>query len=190
MQNRDPKGHYAALSISPGASQQEIRLAYKFLKRAYLEGQRSLNLSKIQEAYEILSQPEQRRVYDHGKTAQRGGPGGKSRLHSVPLLLTMLLVFLGVIGFIFGSAIRANFVTFDAGDDLYWNNTKKPLGVVLEHDPDHRFPDGRQTRAYRIQLGSGEEPVWLPALDLNRNCRVREGGTAERVNSVGGASDG
>jgi curved DNA-binding protein CbpA len=190
VRNRDPKGHYAALNISPGASQQEIRLAYKFLKRAYQEGQKSLNLGKIQEAYETLSQPRQRKLYDPGPSSPLTRPDGKSRLNSVPLLLTLLIVFVGVVAFAFGPAIRAHFMTFDVGADLYWKRTEKPLGVVLEHDAEHQFPDGLRASAYRIQLSSGEETVWLPALDLNRHCRVGESRPTGTDDSVGGVDDG
>jgi hypothetical protein len=170
VKKRDPKGYYAALNISPDAGQQEIRLAYTFLKQAFKDGKRTLNIGLIQEAYETLSDSEQRDLYDRAGSPR---PDGKSRLHSVPLLVTLLLIFLGVLAFAVGPVIKAHFTTFDAGAELYWKRTGKPVGVILAYDPAHEFETGAATPAYQVEIRSGEEPVWFSAWDLNRNCERR-----------------
>ena len=170
MKKRDPNGYYAALNISPDASQHEIRLAYEFLKQAYKDGRKNLNIGKIQSAYETLSDSQQRDLYDRGGASR---PGEKSRLHSVPLLVTLLLVFLGVLAFAVGPVVKAYFTTFDAGDELFWKRTGKPLGVVLAYDADHELESGAAMPAYQIEIRVGEEPVWFSAWDLNRNCEGR-----------------
>ena len=99
MRNRDPKGYYAALNISPGASQQEIRLAYTFLKQAY-KTRRKRRDPKVRQAYETLGDREQRKRYDEGRSSRVSlltRRDGESRLHSVPLLVVALLVFLGIL---------------------------------------------------------------------------------------------
>jgi curved DNA-binding protein CbpA len=148
----DRRGYYAVLNISPEASRQEIRLAYEFLKQAYKDGRKILNIGKIQSAYETLSDGRQRDLYDRGGSSR---PGGGSRLQSVPLLVTLLLIFLGVLAFAVGPVIKSHFTTFDAGDELYWKRTGKPLGVVLAYDARHESDSG------------------VAASDLNRNCAVR-----------------
>jgi hypothetical protein len=170
VKKNDPKGYYAVLNISPGASQQEIRLAYELLKQARKGGRRNLDMGKIQSAYETLSDGQQRGLYDGGGSSR---PGGKSRLHSVPLLVTLLLAFLGVLAFALGPVIKAHFTTFDAGDELHWKRTGKPLGVVLAYDAEHEFESGAAMPAYQVEIRSGEEPVWFSAWDLNRNCKGR-----------------
>lgn len=171
MKKRDPKGYYAVLNISPDAGQQEIRLAYTFLKQAFKDGKRKLNIGLIQAAYETLSDSERRDLYDRRGSSSR--PDGKSRLHSVPLLVTLLLVFLGVLAFAVGPIIKAHFTTFDAGSDLVWKRTGKPVGVVRTYDPAHEFEGGAASPAYQIEIRPGEDPVWFAAWDLNRNCRAR-----------------
>jgi curved DNA-binding protein CbpA len=166
----DRSGYYAVLHISPDASQQEIRLAYEFLKQAYKDGRKTLNIGKIQSAYETLKDSKQRDLYDRGGSSR---PGGRSRLQSVPLLVTLLLVFSGVLAFTVGPVIKSYFTTFDAGDELYWKRTGKPLGVVLAYDAEHESDSGVTAPGYQIEIRSGDEPVWFPALDLNRNCTAR-----------------
>jgi hypothetical protein len=170
VKKRDPKGYYAVLNISPDASQQEIRLAYEFLKQAFKDGRKGLDIGKIQAAYETLGQGQPRDLYDRGGGAR---PGGKSRLHSVSLLVTLLLVFVGVLAFAVGPVIKAHFTTFEAGDELHWKKTGRPFGVVLAYDPQHQFENGIAAPGYRIELRAGEEPVWFSARDLNRNCKTR-----------------
>lgn len=169
MKNHDRKGYYAILNVSPDASQQEIRLAYELLKQARKRGRRNLDMDKIQSAYETLSDSEQREIYDRGGSSR---PDGKSRLHSVPLLVTLTLVFFGVLAFAVGPIITAHFTTFEAGDELYWKRTKKPLGTVLAYEPRHEFESGATMPAYQIEVSSGQDPVWFSARDLNRNCRT------------------
>jgi len=169
VKKRDPRGYYAILRISPDASQQEIRLAYEFQKQAYKDGRKDLKIGQIQAAYETLSDTERREIYDRGGSSR---PDGKSRLHSVPLLVTLTLVFLGVLAFAVGPIIMAHFTTFEAGDELYWKRTKKPFGTVLAYDPQHEFETGAAMPAYQIEISSDQDPAWFPARDLNRNCRT------------------
>ena len=176
MRNRDPRGFYAALNVSPDASREEIRLAYSFFKQAYKRGQRSLDISTIQLARETLDDPARRRDYDKSRSSGSGlltRADGTSRLNSVRLLVVLAMLFVGVLAIALGPNIAARFVTFEAGTELYWKQTSKPLGSVLEYAAAHEFEDGRHSSAYRIQLVSGGEPVWFAAPDLNFNCRAR-----------------
>jgi hypothetical protein len=165
VRNRDPRGYYAALNVVPGANQQEIRLAYEFLKVAHKKKPKGVDMDKVQTAYDV----------DEGRPSGFSllkRLDGTSRLNSVPLLLVLVSVFFGVFGVLFGPLLMAPFIRFDVGDDLYWKTTRAPVGVVLEYVEDHEFPDGAQQAAYRIQPTSGEEQL-LPALDLNRHCSAR-----------------
>ena len=173
MGKRDPEGFYAALNVSHKASRQEIRLAYELLKQAFKKGQRNLNIGRIQAAYETLSDPPQRRQYDDGAFSGKR-PGGNSRLHSKPLLLTLTVVFLGALALVLAPHFRGELVSFDVGDNLYWRSTNESLGVVLAFDDDHRFPVRAPLPAYQVQPASGREPVWYPARDLNRHCEARK----------------
>ncbi len=174
MGKRDPEGYYAALNVSHKASRQEIRLAYELLKQAFKKGQRNLRIGKIQAAYETLSDPRQRRQYDGGGSSSTNRRGGKSRLHSAPLVLTLTVVFLGALAFVIAPHFRTDLVNFDVGDNLYWQSTDKALGVVLEFDDDHVFPVRAPVPAYLVQPATGKEPIWFPARDLSRHCGARK----------------
>ena len=173
MAKVDPKGYYAALNVGPKACGQEIRLAYELLKQARKQGKRNLDMAKIEAAYGVLGDVEQRRQYDVGQRPPRKR-NGPSRLHSVRLLLAITVVLLGILWIAFAPRIRAHLVSFDVGDDLYWRSTQKPLGEVVDIDQLHEFPEGTQSPAYQVQLASGATAVWFPARDLNANCGVRE----------------
>jgi len=176
VKNRDPEGLYAALKVSPGASSQEIRLAYTFFKQAYKKGRRSANIGKIRLAYQTLGTPATRRRYDAGKQSRFAAltrSDGRSRLNSVPLLIALAVILAGATAYTLGPIVQARFVTFDAGESLYWTETGRPLGTVLELAEAHEFSDSRREPAYLIDLGAGGEPVWLPAHDLARNCKPR-----------------
>ena len=178
MKNRDPKGYYEILRVSPGAGRQEIHLAYIFLRDAYKNGQKSLDITTIRLAHKTLRDPVLRRQYDSGPTPRfrlLTRPGGGSRLNSGALVVGLVVVLLGVLVFAFD--LQAHFVTFEVGSDLYWKKTSKPLGTVLDYSQEHRFDDGHGSSAYQIQLDAGGEPTWFPALDLNRNCKVRNSGS-------------
>jgi len=165
MRNPDPNGHYAALNISPTATQQEIRLAYELLKQAYKGRGKKLD-AKIGAAYEVIGDPLRRKEY------VKECPRGTSRLNSVPLLVVLLVCLLGVAAFMFAPSVIANFITFETGDALYWKSTMKPLGVVLEYDASHRFEGDTRGPAYLIEATAGP-PMWYPAGDLNRHCTRR-----------------
>jgi len=164
MAKHDPKRYYALLNVSPGASDVEIRLAYKFLKQAHKDGKKVSDIGRIREAYTTLSDRDSRARYD-GATKRAAGP---SRLGSTWAALSVAVVFAVTIGLVFGSQLTAPFVSFDRGDKLYWKSTRKPLGTVLEYEESHEFPEAPTQAAYRIQFGSGEVR-WFGAADLHRN---------------------
>jgi molecular chaperone DnaJ len=74
---------YKVLGVSKGASQEEIRRAYKRLARKYHpdanrdDAEAEERFKEVQHAYEILSNPEKRRDYDEGPRAYFGGPGAQ-----------------------------------------------------------------------------------------------------------------
>lgn len=173
MRKRDRSGYYAVLNVHPEASQQEIRLAYGFLKQAFKDGRKGLPIAKIQAAYETLRDRGRREAYDVGGDPSLAGEPKKSRLHSVPLLVTLLVIFAGIVAFAVGPVIKAHFTTFGPGDELYWTRTGKPLGTVVSYDKDHEFEGAAVGPAYQIETGPGQDPVWLPARDLDRNCGAR-----------------
>src|SRR5918997_231175 len=84
----DTKDLYKVLEVSKGASQDEIRRSYRRLARKYHpdanpgDETAEERFKSIQQAYEILSNPEKRREYDEGPRqffgAGNAGPGGAS----------------------------------------------------------------------------------------------------------------
>lgn len=76
MASGDPKGYYATLGVTPGASAPEIRAAYRRLAKETHPDSRSPNASTarfrdVAEAYETLNDAKKRSAYDNSNI-QRG----------------------------------------------------------------------------------------------------------------------
>ena len=77
----ETKDLYKVLGVSKGASQDEIRRSYRKLARKYHpdanreDPKAEERFKEVQQAYEILSNPQKRREYDEGPRAFFGGAG-------------------------------------------------------------------------------------------------------------------
>ncbi len=78
----ETKDLYKVLGVSKGASQDEIRRSYRKLARKYHpdanreDSKAEERFKEVQQAYEILSNPQKRQEYDEGPRAFFGGGGG------------------------------------------------------------------------------------------------------------------
>src|SRR5581483_10653741 len=73
------KDYYKILGITRGASEDEIKKAYRRLAHEYHPDKKSGNEAKfkeINEAYQILSNKDKRAAYDRFGTAEPFGAGG------------------------------------------------------------------------------------------------------------------
>src|SRR5215213_7248940 len=117
------KDLYKVLEVSKGASQDEIRRAYRKLARKYHpdanreDPKAEERFKDVQHAYEVLSNPEKRREYDEGPRNFFGAgasPGGGGRTDANFSNLSDLF---GNFGDIFGSAGRTQSQT-TRGEDV------------------------------------------------------------------------
>jgi len=100
MMSSDPKGYYEILGLQPGATPALIRAAYR-VRAMELHPDRNKASSatrefqKLQEAFDVLSDPAKRASYDQGaesqqgnSTADRSPPGQPSKRRWEPILCT------------------------------------------------------------------------------------------------------
>ena len=103
---------YAVLEVSKGATQEEIRRSYRRLARKYHPDANPNDtgaeerFKEIQQAYEVLSNPERRREYDEGPKAFFGQPSNGSPGGARPADFTDFSNLFGSFGDIFGGGVR------------------------------------------------------------------------------------
>ncbi|EIE26180.1 DnaJ-domain-containing protein, partial [Coccomyxa subellipsoidea C-169] len=81
--DEDETSYYAVLNVARDASEEEIKRAFRQLAQAYhpdkhtdasLQAHASANFTRLQEAYEVLGNPDRRQVYDiYGKEGLSAG---------------------------------------------------------------------------------------------------------------------
>jgi hypothetical protein len=94
-------------------------------------------------------------------------------IRAIHVLVALLVISSAVLLLTVGPDLRAQFVSFEAGDELVWSKTGRPLGTVLTVEHQHVFPNGSASKAYQIRPADGEGPVWYPARDVERYCDTR-----------------
>ena len=127
----DTKDLYKVLEVSKGASQDEIRRSYRRLARKYHpdanpgDENAEERFKGIQQAYEILSNPEKRREYDEGPRQffgagnagqGAGGTAGGAEFRNFSDLSDLFGGF-GNLGDVFGQATSARRETSPKGED-------------------------------------------------------------------------
>ncbi len=169
--SEDPKGHYEALRLQPGAVPEEIERAYLSLLEEWRQC-RSFSRFAVQEAYRFLSDPECKAVYD--ASARPGPPEPSLGRRSLALSAILLMLFLQA-GFVFPGFLRAPPPPFHSGEVLARVYDQVTLGRVSRLEIYHRFPRGIVARAYLIRVPGGQER-WYPARDLERHFQLASQG--------------
>ncbi len=91
----NPPDHYEALGLGPGATPEEVERAYRFLESLYAEGalatysllepeEAAEARARVRAAYEALSDPERRSVYDAGRRTPPAGAPEAPKLAAAP----------------------------------------------------------------------------------------------------------
>jgi curved DNA-binding protein CbpA len=162
---RDPKGYYAVLNLSPGASDAEVQLAYTFLKNAWRTN-RKIDRARVKEAYDVLIDPKTRREYQN----RRRGSVALDRTALYGAAVGLIVVLFAVAALLFPGFLLPAAQPFTIGDRLLNATDLAPLGEVIAVEPGHVFPNGGSGDAYRVRAHDGSE-IWYPAADLEHHFR-------------------
>jgi len=91
QQSTDNERYYEVLGLKKGASMEEIKQAFRKLARQYHPDRHPNEKEKfhqkfteLQEAYEVLSDPEKKKLYDrYGEAGLKGGGGGGAGMNDI-----------------------------------------------------------------------------------------------------------
>ncbi|MGC9358127.1 MAG: molecular chaperone DnaJ, partial [Anaerolineae bacterium] len=155
MPNND---YYSVLGVARSASQEEIKIAYRKLARKYhpdvsKEPDAEERFKEVNEAYEVLSDPEKRNMYDRFGTVTPGGMGGFDGFRDPFDIFAEVFGFGGLGGFGFGTGGRRSGP--QRGRDI-----RTRVDITFE---EAAFGVDREIEIQRMELcdvcnGSGAEP--------------------------------
>jgi hypothetical protein len=169
------KNYYKVLGLSTKATSEEIERAYhKMIKDAHFD--RSLSRKQIQLAYLVLTDEAQKAMHDAmiaqeekeleitAKIEQK-----KNRKRITVRQLAQIAIGLFVIAVIFlffryGYHLKS----FSPGDKIYYKDSHKLLGTILEVNGNHDFGRAKKA-AYKIKDPSGHI-LWIPKNDVKVSC--------------------
>ncbi len=165
------KDYYRILGVPPTASQEEIKRAYRKLARQYHPdhnpGDRRAEerLKEINEAYEVLSDPKRRRVYDATRRARGSGFGQRQgrRTASPPSFEELLETLLGRTGKWgrYGSAPS-------------YSSSSAPSSSHIEHEVEITLREAYEGTRRLIVLDDERLEVKIPpGVDTGSKVRVR-----------------
>lgn len=199
------KDYYKILGVDKTASQQEIKKAYRRLARQYHPDVNPGNKSaearfkEINEAYEVLSDPEKRKKYDElGASWQQwqrmgGDPRGFDWSQwfagGQPRSGPRVHVEYGDLGDLFGGGFSEFFRTIfgDMGSAEYVRQTRSRRGNDVEYPVEITLEEAYNGTTRILQLDSRRIEVKIPA-GVDTGSRVRIAG--EGAAGLGGGQKG
>ncbi len=158
----DSRDYYRLLNLEPGASVEEINLAYGFLKYEW-EKENKPPGKKLQEAFECLADPQRKAAYD-----AKPGRAAKAEWSRNTILVGLLVALLVFAGFVFPGFLRPGPSPYHSGDRLIRRSTGQVLGDVVRRESVHRFTLGSVGPGYLVRTPDGIE-LWFPANELERH---------------------
>jgi molecular chaperone DnaJ len=178
------KDYYAVLGVKSGASAKEIKQAYRKLAQKYHPDKTSgdaaaeARFKEINEAYEVIGDPEQRKEYDHAREMGYfvGGPGGAQQYVRVEDLLG-------------GRPGGSPFDLLGGLGDLFGRQTSRPRGGDdLTAEMHLSFHDAVSGATKTINVGGQAVTVKIPK-GVNDGARIRVRGHGGPGRSGGPAGD-
>ncbi len=167
------KDYYRILGVSPTASQDEIKRAYRKLARQYHPDRNPGNrqaeerFKEINEAYEVLSDPKQRRMYDATRQACTSGFGQRRRWRtaSAPTFEELLETLLGRTG---------RWGRYGASPSSPSSSPSAPPSSHVEHEVEITLREAYEGTRRLIVLDNERLEVKIPpGVDTGSKVRVR-----------------
>jgi hypothetical protein len=165
--------HYQkVLDVPPGASLSEIETAYQ-ARQAELQSlppeSADKQLHEAERAFRILARvnTEQEQVE---KTERR-------KQHALRTILIAGAITIGMALAIFQFNklfFRAQFVSFEIGDEIFSRRDRSHFGTVIDFDADYQFRVGAPVPAYRIHLADSDSEIWMSKKQAVKALRTGE----------------
>ena len=174
--HRDTKGYYRTLGVPPTATDTEIRLAYALLRGSDHAAGNTDDVpvgmtDESTRAYNFLKNPARRQAYDRAETSGFVSPVNVNvKLGDVRVLVVVLVLLAGILGFVWVPLYGSRFRTFSAGDRLV-NTAGVEFGKVIQSEEHHAFAGGATAPAFLIEMPGTQELRWFPADDIKSACR-------------------
>jgi hypothetical protein len=147
------------LDVVPGATLTEIETAYQ-ARQAELQSLppeiADERMHEAERAFRVLA-----RVFSEQEQVEQTEQRKKHTIRTA-LIAGTVTIGLALAIFQFNKLFfRAQFVSFDIGDEIFSRRDRSHFGTVIDYDEDHQFRVGSPVPAFRIRLADSGSEIWM-----------------------------
>ena len=147
------------LDVAHGASLTEIETAYQARQTELQSLPPDIadeRMHEAERAFRVLA-----RVFSEREQVEQTEQRKKHTLRTA-LIAGTLTIGLALAIFQYNKLFfRAQFVSFDIGDEIFSRRDRSHYGTVIDYDDDHQFRVGAPVPAFRIRLADSDTEIWM-----------------------------